>query len=204
MLQCVLQCGGAGGRGGRSGAWRPHCSARRPRLHTMPQLLLLLLLLLLPLLPVLWSARVAVREAPRVQISSQVAPPTSRSHVRLSTTYRFPTSFLEHMLCHYVSLTRINLKNFIKLDNFYFFEDKFYCAKILQISQGNVFYTHQYFQNILQKQMRWHIILMNTFGLLHHSFSLNELAIFVNRFFEIQKPKPLGRYLLNKCFHFHH
>lgn len=130
MLQCVLQCGGAGGRGGRSGAWRPHCSARRPRLHTMPELLPLLLLLLLPLLPVLWSARVAVREAPRVQISSQVAPPTFRSHVWLSTTYRFPTLFLS--TCHYVSWTRINLKNFIKLDNFYFFEDKFYCSKILQ------------------------------------------------------------------------
>lgn len=136
MLQCVLQCGGAGGRGGRSGAWRPHCSARRPRLHTMPQLLFLLLL---PLLPVLWSARVAVREAPRVQISSQVAPPTFRSHVWLSTTYRLPTSFLEHMsLC---LVDKDKLKNFIKLHNFYFFEDKFYCAKILQKSQGNVFYV---------------------------------------------------------------
>lgn len=37
-----------------------------------------------------------------------------------------------------------------------------------------------YFQNILQNQMRWHIILINTFALLRHNLSLYELAIFVN------------------------
>lgn len=152
MLQCVLQCGGAGGRGGRSGAWRPHCSARRPRLHTMPQLLLLLLLLLLPLLPVLWSARVAVREAPRVQISSQVAPPAFRSHVRLSTTYRFPTSFLEHMSLCLVDKDKFD--KFYKTRQFLLLWRQILLCKNFTKSQGNVFWCiHQYFQNILQNQM---------------------------------------------------
>lgn len=62
--------------------------------------------------------------------------PGSTSHLPSALTSGFlqHIGFLLHFLstCHYVSLTRINLKNFIKLDHFSSFEDKFFCAKSLQ------------------------------------------------------------------------
>lgn len=79
VLQCVLQCVEAGGRARGEVLGPPHCWTRCPRCHTITPAPIMSLLLLLRLLLLLLcslpqqtrAARVASREAPRVQISNQ-------------------------------------------------------------------------------------------------------------------------------------